>query len=186
MAALFGLGFLALVFWAIGAIWGGIQDSAASRRANPKPPKDEWPHHKDPWRTCFPPGTRVSTPGGPRSIESLRVGDSVHCHNYDTGTTVIGTITRADTSQEPKLHDFVLADDMGSISCSPSQRFYTFPAWVRTEDIRPGTHLGELAVQAIETRRWEGSVHSFVIVPHDNFIVLTDQGTQLIAHDNSS
>jgi hypothetical protein len=90
---------------------------------------------------CFPAGTLVDTPQGPRPIEDIKVGDEVlNCAGV---ATVKGTYSR-----EIK-QAVTLTFDNRSITTSPSHPFFTERGWV------PACHLqiGEECVSTEEAMR---------------------------------
>ena len=142
---------------------------------------------------CFPAGTLVHTPAGRVPIETLKANDSVYCYDYGTKRLVAGQITRVDVGVEPEIRTITFLRGGGSITCSPSQRLYCGPekGWIRTGEVKARSAVGEFRVLKTETKEWSKPVYSFVVQPHDNFVVLTTGGIELlgielIVHDNSS
>jgi hypothetical protein len=77
---------------------------------------------------CFPTGTMVDTPTGPRRIESIKPGDEV-VNAFGVGV-VEGTIS----SKFPRLVRINLSDGR-TIDCTPEHPFFTRRGWVKAVDL---------------------------------------------------
>lgn len=166
---------IVVVLWILGSLFGGGGGSKFDS------------FHSSGGHNCFPVGTLVHTPAGRVAIEGLKTNDHVYCYDYGAKQLVVGQITRVDVGSEPELRIITFLRG-GSITCSPSQRLYggSEKGWIRTGKVKARSAVGEFKILKIETKEWGRAVYSFVIQPHDNFVVLTTGGIELIVHDNSS
>jgi len=166
---------IVVVLWILGSLFGGGGGGGSN-------------HYRQPWEgSCFPAGTLIHTPAGCVPIESLKENDSVYCYDYRAKQLVAGQITRVDVGVEPEVRTITFLRG-GSITCSPSQRLYggLGMGWIRSGGVKAKSAVGEFKILKTETKEWGRAVYSFVIQPHDNFVVLTTGGIELIVHDNSS
>jgi hypothetical protein len=106
---------------------------------------------------CFPAGTPVATPSGPRPIEQLRPGDEVLSFDHGRGEIVVATIadtTRGWTSRWVQV-------DVGStiIRATGSHRFWVSSKrdWCQADDLLPGMTLLTRDGRVLEVR--DVSVH---------------------------
>lgn len=97
---------------------------------------------------CFPAGTQVNTRRGTRSIEELRVGESVLAFNPETGTTSV-EIIRAISSRVTE-HLLELVFPTHSIKVTPNHPFLTSEGWKKAEALREGDAVVQLVQE--ETR----------------------------------
>ena len=91
---------------------------------------------------CFLPGTLVDTPSGPKSIETLRVGDKVF------NAAGIGTITETHTRMVDRAFRVHLSDGR-TIDCTEEHPFFTQRGWMKVRDLRTSDRV----FSAYETMR---------------------------------
>jgi hypothetical protein len=90
--------------------------------------------------TCFPAGTPVLTPGGPRPIESLRAGDLVQSYDTLSGRALTRPIVAVERRRARRL--LALRAGGAPILTTPEHYFWTQAGgWVRARDLEAGDRL---------------------------------------------
>jgi phage terminase large subunit-like protein len=87
------------------------------------------------WSLCVPGDTSVSTPDGPRRMDSLRPGDTVHDRNFAPA------LVTAAAQTSPAAETVVVRTDSGhTLIATPDHLVHTGNrGWVRARDLVPGT-----------------------------------------------
>ena len=83
---------------------------------------------------CFPSGTLVDTPCGPRAIETIRVGDEVFCAIGN------GKVT-ATMSRLTKQLVRVRTQDGRSFACTPEHRVFTKKGWKKARLLKASDYI---------------------------------------------
>ena len=137
-------------------------------------------------RTCFVAGARVVTDNGLGvSIETLKDGDSILCRDIEDNQDVEGRIERVDINEKERETVMVVLEKGISFQCSPSQRILIDSGeYVRAHNLEPGMYIN--GVEVISILDMPGvTVYSFVVKPHDNFLILVGDNI-VVCHDNST
>lgn len=90
--------------------------------------------------SCFPGSARVATPGGPRSIASVRRGDFILSWTPRTSTTAVRVVTAVRTHGPRVLWQVRLEDGHGLV-CTPNHRLLAGRGWIRVDRLRAGDVL---------------------------------------------
>lgn len=83
---------------------------------------------------CFPAGTLVDTPKGPKAIETIREGDSVYC------ATGIGMVKHSMSRLSDKMANIRLKDGR-TIPCTPNHRFFTNKGWKQACELNESHYM---------------------------------------------
>ncbi len=83
---------------------------------------------------CFPAGTLVDTPSGPRTIETIQVGQRV-INAVGTGIVIATRCKDADSILR------IETCDNRVIQCTPNHKIMTAGGWMKAEDLRQGVYL---------------------------------------------
>jgi len=101
---------------------------------------------------CFPAGTSVATPSGPRPIEQLRPGDEVLSFDYQAGKILVAAIAGATSGRTSRW----VRLDAGSavLRATASHRFWVCSKqdWCRADDLVPGMTLLSCDGRTLEIR----------------------------------
>ncbi len=91
-------------------------------------------------RVCFPAGTIVSTPTGPKSIESVREGDEVYAFDFDTGEVVVRKVKTTFHREAAELLQLYVGGEL--IEATRSHPFWVVgTGWVEAADLQVGMRL---------------------------------------------
>src|SRR6266403_5699422 len=134
---------------------------------------------------CFPAGTLVVTENGSRKIDDFQVGDTVVAICFETGMKCLATVERIDVELEKTLLRIEFEGGDALIT-TPTQRLRNGVEWLLSRDVKPSCWIGNRRVIDIKPRPWGQEVYTLVIVPYNNYVVLTEKHTQIVCHDNSS
>ncbi len=134
-------------------------------------------------RGCFPEDTFVvMNSREPKRIVDLQPGDEVVSFDFETNEFVAGKVTKVvdmGIIPEIKIIDLGCA---GTIECAETQNFLGCDGqWHRTDSLSGGEKIGDMIIVAIDSRPWGQKVYDPEVKPHDNLVILTSKGFQVVA-----
>lgn len=134
-----------------------------------------------PW--CFPAGTIVHTPDGPKPIERLQPGDEVLTRNPVDGEDEVSQVANSFTSTVSSLSSIQAGDEV--LLATDNHLFFVVEkGWTRAAEIKRGDGLvtldGQLIVTAIDHVEGEDVFNVDVTGAHTYFV--TDSG--ILAHNS--
>lgn len=133
---------------------------------------------------CFLADTKVVTPIGNLDISRITVGQMVSSCDLKSSQLTTGRVSKTEVDIEPAILRIHFSQD--SLICTPSQRLWLGSGWVLAGSLRVGDVVAGLTCQSIMREDWGKSVHTLVVEPWNNYVVITALGTAVVAHDNSS
>ena len=82
---------------------------------------------------CFPAGTLIATPTGPKAIESFKVGDLIASFDETTGKHCVSAVAATMRSQSSRLVNVTI--DNQDIQCTAGHPFLTKRGWVNASQL---------------------------------------------------
>ena len=143
---------------------------------------------------CFPAGTPVSTPSGPRAIETLREGDEVFSYEFDTGEVVARRVLDAYEGETHYWVDVRLGDSVLRATREHPVWVVSEQEWVVAQALEAGMTVllqggGTAVVTGVETIGQSRAKETFNLTIEDsnNFFagdlrVLVHNATQPTGH----
>jgi hypothetical protein len=134
--------------------------------------------------SCFAKGTPVETSGGPRPIESIKIGDRVLSQNTTTGILVYAPVIGIHSNgPAPTLR---IKSDGETVVATLIHRFWIpGKGWTMARELKPGDRLritgGVVTIESIETDETQ-PVFNLDVAENRNFFVGTKR---LLVHDFS-
>jgi hypothetical protein len=138
-----GLGALKSARLAAEEAEGGVGARAAGERAaggEARAGEEGIPRSTERPCNCFPAGTTVDTPDGPKRIEDVKVGDKVITHDLTTGQDQTRTVTALFHKQADDL--LAITTDNQQFQVTPQHGFWIPDrGWTLAGTLHPGDHL---------------------------------------------
>jgi hypothetical protein len=119
---------------------------------------------------CFPSGTLVATPDGPRPIEAISVGDRVLSRDEE-GASIVARVTRTKERRANEL--VVIAFSDGVLRATPNHPLRTPDGWVAAGELAPGqplvTEEGQRVPISLEIVAADEPVYDLTVEPSHSY-----------------
>ena len=169
--------------------WTEEQGYAYEKKARPQ--KQDWTFSEDKpiysdsvHSSCFAAGTPVITLSGPRTIESLKIGDQVLSQDTATGRLSFEPVVAALHNQPAMVFHIKLGQDV--IKATDIHRFWKAgTGWVMARDLKPGDRLRAIGGVAEVTAVAMGRVQPVFNLKVKDAQTYFAGGPNLLVHDSS-
>ncbi|MEN3359623.1 MAG: hypothetical protein V7637_3605, partial [Mycobacteriales bacterium] len=119
---------------------GAAERAAGERGGGGSGDESGIPRSSDRPCNCFPAGTTVDTPDGPKRIEDVKVGDKVIAHDLTTGHDQVREVTGLFQKRADDL--LTITTDGQQFQVTPQHAFWVPDrGWTISGTLRPGDHL---------------------------------------------
>ncbi|MCA9520895.1 MAG: Hint domain-containing protein [Myxococcales bacterium] len=123
---------------------------------------------------CFVAGTRITTPGGARRIETLRVGDRVLAWNARTRERVWAAVTGMKVTPNQPVGDVVLSDGTRLSPTGNHPVYVLLRGWLPARRLRPGMFLvhqsgRRVLVRSVSWSRRRATVYNISVAGPESY-----------------
>jgi hypothetical protein len=119
---------------------------------------------------CFPSGTLVATPDGPRPIEAIAAGDQVLSRD-EQGAPMVARVSRTKERRANELVVITFSD--GGLRATPNHPLRTPDGWVAAGELAPGQPLvtldGQRVPISLETVAADEPVYDLTVEPSHSY-----------------